>query len=62
MGTGTVLFREKAQYLSPCFSITAFKQLDRIPDMQRGEGCVVCMANDVFPITPDVKAVGVCYL
>ncbi|MDR0311519.1 MAG: radical SAM protein, partial [Acidobacteriota bacterium] len=42
--------------------ITAFRQLDKIPDMKRGEGCVVCMANDVFPITATDKAVGVCYL
>jgi len=42
--------------------ITAFKQLDKIPDMERGEGCVVCMADDVFPITATDKAVGVRYL
>ena len=42
--------------------ITAFKRLDRIPDMKRGEGCVVCMADDVFPITASDKAVGVRYL
>ena len=42
--------------------ITAFKQLDKIPDMKRGDGCVVCMADDVFPITAADKAVGVCYL
>jgi len=42
--------------------IAAFKQLDKIPDMKRGEGCVVCMADDVFPITPTDKAVGVRYL
>ena len=42
--------------------ITAFKQLDKIPDMIRGEGCVVCMADDVFPITSTDQAVGVRYL
>ena len=42
--------------------VKAFKQLDKIPDMIRGEGCVVCMAEDVFPITATDKAVGVCYL
>jgi len=42
--------------------ISAFKQLDKIPDMKRGEGCVVCMADDVLPITPTDKAVGVRYL
>lgn len=42
--------------------ITAFKQLDKIHDMQRGEGCVVCMSDDVFPITATDKAIGVCYL
>jgi predicted AAA+ superfamily ATPase len=42
--------------------IAAFKQLDKIPDMKRGEGCVVCMADDVFPITSTDKAVGVRYL
>ena len=42
--------------------ITAFKQLDKITDMKRGEGCVVCMADDVFPITSTDKAVGVRYL
>jgi len=42
--------------------IAAFRQLDKIPDMKRGEGCVVCMANDVFPITATDKAVGVRYL
>jgi hypothetical protein len=42
--------------------ITAFKQLDKIPNMKRGEGCVVCMADDVFPITATDKAVGVRYL
>jgi predicted AAA+ superfamily ATPase len=42
--------------------ITAFTQLDKIPDLKRGEGCVVCMAKDVFPITAMDKAVGVCYL
>jgi predicted AAA+ superfamily ATPase len=42
--------------------ISAFKQLDKIPDMKRGEGCVVCMAEDVFPITATDSAVGVRYL
>jgi len=42
--------------------ITAFKQLEKIPDMKRGEGCVVCMADDVSPITATDKAVGICYL
>ena len=42
--------------------ITAFKPLDKIPDMIRGEGCVVCMADDVLPITATDKAVGVRYL
>jgi len=42
--------------------IAAFKQLDKIPDMKRGEGCVVCMADDVFPITAIDKAIGVRYL
>ncbi len=42
--------------------ITAFKQLDKIPDIQRGEGCVVCMSEDVFPITATDMAVGVRYL
>ena len=42
--------------------ITAFRQLDKIPDMKRGEGCVVCMADDVFPITATDRAIGVRYL
>jgi len=42
--------------------ITAFKQLDKIKDIERGEGCVVCMADDVFPITATDKAIGVRYL
>jgi predicted AAA+ superfamily ATPase len=42
--------------------IAAFKQLDKIPYIKRGEGCVVCMAEDVFPITAVDKAIGVCYL
>ena len=42
--------------------IASFKQLDKIPDMRRGEGCVICMADDVFPITATDKAVGVRYL
>ena len=42
--------------------IAAFRQLDKIPDVKRGEGCVVCMADDVFPITSTDKAVGVRYL
>lgn len=42
--------------------ISAFKQLDKIPDMKRGEGCVICMAEDVFPITGMDRAVGVRYL
>ncbi|MDR1245492.1 MAG: ATP-binding protein [Clostridiales Family XIII bacterium] len=42
--------------------IAAFKLLDKIPDMKRGEGCVVCMAEDVFPITAMDRAVGVHYL
>ena len=42
--------------------VATFKQLDKIPDMKRGEGCVVCMADDVFPITPTDRAVGVRYL
>ena len=42
--------------------ISAFEQLDKIKDMKRGEGCVVCMADDVFPITATDKAVGVRYL
>ena len=40
----------------------AFRQLDRIPDAKRGEGCVVCMADDVYPITATDMAVGSCYL
>ena len=27
--------------------IAAFKQLEKLSDMQRGEGCVICMADDV---------------
>ena len=42
--------------------IAAFKQLEKIPGMQRGDGCVICMAGDVFPITKRDRAVGVCYL
>jgi predicted AAA+ superfamily ATPase len=42
--------------------ITAFRQLNNIPDMKRGEGCVVCMADDVLPITATDRAVGVRYL
>jgi len=42
--------------------ITAFKQLEKIPDLNRGEGCVVCMADDVLPITPSDRAVGVRFL
>jgi len=42
--------------------VAAFRQLDKISDMRRGEGCVVCMAEDVFPITATEKAVGVCYI
>ncbi len=42
--------------------ITAFKQLDKIPDMKRGEGCVICMANDILPITATDKAIGVAYI
>jgi predicted AAA+ superfamily ATPase len=42
--------------------ITAFKQLEKIHNMKRGEGCVVCMADDIFPITAADKAIGVRYL
>ena len=42
--------------------ITAFKLLDKLTDMKRGDGCVVCMAEDVFPITGTDKAIGVRYL
>ena len=42
--------------------IHSFKQLDKIPDIRRGEGCVICMADDIFPITAMDKAVGVRYL
>ena len=42
--------------------IAAFGQIDKIPDMIRGEGCVVCMANDVFPITQTDRAIGVRYI
>ena len=42
--------------------LTAFKQLDKIPGVSRGEGCVVCMADDIFPLTATDKAVGVRYL
>ena len=42
--------------------IAAFRQLDKIPGMARGEGCVVCMADDVFPIAGNDRAVGVRYL
>jgi predicted AAA+ superfamily ATPase len=42
--------------------ITAFKQLDKIPDLIRGAGCVICMAEDILPITATEKAVGVRYL
>ena len=40
----------------------AFKQLEKIPDIERDEGCVVCMASDVFPIAATDRAVGVRYL
>ena len=42
--------------------IAAFKQLEKIPVLKRGEGCVVCMADDVLPITATDNAVGVRYL
>ena len=42
--------------------ITTFKQLEKIPGIKRGEGCVICMADDVFPITATDNAVGVRYL
>jgi predicted AAA+ superfamily ATPase len=42
--------------------IAAFNRLNKIPDIKRGEGCVVCMADDVFPITLTDKAVGARYL
>jgi len=42
--------------------IAAFGQLEKIADARRGDGCVVCMADDVFPITSSDKAVGVRYL
>ena len=42
--------------------ITAFRQIDRLNDVLRGEGCVVCMADDVFPITATDRAVGVRYI
>ena len=42
--------------------IAPFKQLEKIPDAKRGEGCVVCMADDVFPISSIDKAIGVRYL
>jgi len=42
--------------------ISAFKQLDKISDIERGEGCIVCMADDVLPITATDKAVGVRFL
>ncbi|MDR1320120.1 MAG: DUF4143 domain-containing protein, partial [Gracilibacteraceae bacterium] len=42
--------------------ISAFKQLDKIPGMERGEGCVVCMAEDIFPLTATDRAVGVRYI
>ena len=42
--------------------ITAFKQLDKIPGVKRGEGCVICTADDVLPITKTDKAIGVCYI
>ncbi|MCL2164381.1 MAG: DUF4143 domain-containing protein [Oscillospiraceae bacterium] len=42
--------------------ILAFRQLDKIPDQTRGESCVVCMADDVFPITATDRAIGVRYL
>jgi predicted AAA+ superfamily ATPase len=42
--------------------IAAFSQLDKIPDMRRGEGCVVCMADDVFPITATDRTIGVRFL
>lgn len=42
--------------------ITAFKQLDKIPNIQRGDGCVICMAEDMLPITATDRAIGACYL
>ena len=42
--------------------ISAFKQLEKINDLERGEGCVICIADDVFPITATDKAIGVRYL
>jgi predicted AAA+ superfamily ATPase len=42
--------------------IAAFRQLEKIPGIKRGEGCVVCMADDIFPITATDKAVGICYV
>jgi predicted AAA+ superfamily ATPase len=43
-------------------AIATFKQLEKISDLERGEGCVVCMADDIFPLTATDKAVGVRWL
>jgi hypothetical protein len=55
--TLTVMFQNWGKH-----DTAAFKLLDKISDMKRGEGCVVCMADDVFPITATDRAVGVRYL
>jgi len=42
--------------------VAAFRILDKIPNVARGAGCVVCMADDVFPIASDDRAIGAAYL
>jgi len=42
--------------------ITAFKQLDRLQGVKRGEGCVICLSDDIFPISDTDKAIGVSYV
>jgi len=42
--------------------ISGFRQLDKVADMKRGAGCVICMAEDVFPIRENDMAIGVSYL
>jgi hypothetical protein len=33
-------------------TVSAFKSIERIPDVNRGSGAVICMAKNRLPLTP----------
>ena len=51
-----------AEKVAARVDVRTFAVLDSIPDVARGEGGILCMADDVLPLTAMDRAIGVRYL